>query len=194
MLAAVVTRHGGPEVLELQTLPIPHPGPGEVLIQQHVAGCNFIDTHFRSANTTFAQRSPPFVCGSEGAGRIVALGADVPSRLQIGGRVVYSGFGGSDPMAGSYAEYACTPAARAVILPDRVSFEEGCSAMVNGCTAHYLAYDAAPTLRVGEWALVHAAAGGTGRALVQALRIRGVRVIATVSTESKATIVRTSHA
>jgi NADPH2:quinone reductase len=103
--------------------------------------------------------------------------------ISVGDRVVYSGFGGSaDPMAGSYAAFACPPADAAVVLPEGVGWEAGCTAMVNGMTAHYLAFDAAPGLREGEWALVHAAAGGTGRALVQTLRLRGVRVIATVPT------------
>jgi NADPH2:quinone reductase len=188
MQAAVVPRHGGPEVIELQTLPIPQPAAGEVLVAQETAGVNFnFDTHFRAANTTFAKRAPPFISGS---GVVTQLGFGVAD-LREGGRVVYSGFGASaDPIAGSYAAYATPPAATAVVLPDAAGWEAGCTAMVNGMTAHYLAFGAVPGLRDGEWALVHAAAGGTGRALVQALHIRGVRVVATVSTEEKAAIVR----
>ena len=187
MEAVVVTAHGGPEVLELQQLPLPVPAPDAVLIAQHCCGVNFIDTHFRAANTTFAKREPPFICGGEGAGVVQAVGAAVED-LRVGMRVVYSGSSG-DSFAGSYSTHVAVPAASVIPLPDAVTFEDGCSAFVQGTTAHYLLCDSYAA-QPGDWLLIHAAAGGTGSALVQVAKLRGARVIATCSTPEKAEIVK----
>jgi NADPH:quinone reductase-like Zn-dependent oxidoreductase len=94
---------------------------------------------------------------------------------------------------GSYAEYAAVPAERLVKIPAGVSEREAAAAMLQGMTAHYLAYDTYP-LKKGETALIHAAAGGVGLLLVQMAHNLGARVIATVSTEEKAKLARAAGA
>ena len=94
---------------------------------------------------------------------------------------------------GSYAEYAAVPADRLVKIPTGVGEREAAAAMLQGMTAHYLAYDTYP-LKKGETALVHAAAGGVGLLLVQMAHHIGARVIATVSTEAKARLAREAGA
>ena len=90
---------------------------------------------------------------------------------------------------GSYAEYALVPAAQLVKIPDGVDFTSAAAAMLQGMTAHYLTHSTYP-LKGGETVLVHAAAGGAGRLIVQMARMRGARVFGTVSTEEKARIAR----
>lgn len=127
------------------------------------------------------------VLHSEGAGVVVKLGA-AATGVAVGDRVVYSGTSG-DSFAGSYANYAAVPSTAVVPLPDAVSFEDGCAALVQGTTAHYLLCDSYP-VQPGEWVLIHAAAGGTGAALVQVAKLKGARVIATCSTAEKASYVK----
>jgi NADPH2:quinone reductase len=94
---------------------------------------------------------------------------------------------------GSYAEYAVVPAERLVKVPSGVTDREGAATMLQGMTAHYLAYTTFP-LKRGDTALVHAAAGGVGLLLVQMAHNIGVRVIGTVSTEEKAKLAREAGA
>jgi NADPH2:quinone reductase len=94
---------------------------------------------------------------------------------------------------GSYAEYATVPESMLVALPDSVSFQEGAAAMLQGMTAHYLTHSTYP-LKKGDTALIHAAAGGTGRLLVQMAKLVGARVIGTAGTEAKAQIAREAGA
>jgi NADPH:quinone reductase len=124
--------------------------------------------------------------GREGAGVVVDVGARV-TEVAVGDRVVYSGRS-SDSFAGSYANYAAVPAAAVVPLPDAVGFEDGCAALIQGTTAHYLMCDSYQ-VQPGEWVLIHAAAGGTGTALVQIAKLKGARVIATCSAAEKASYV-----
>ena len=124
--------------------------------------------------------------GQEGAGTVSAVGADVHN-VKVGDRVAYT-------MAlGSYAEYTAVPADKLVKIPEGVSEREAAAAILQGMTAHYLAYDTYP-LKKGETALVHAAAGGVGLLLVQMAHNIGARVIGTVSTEEKAKLARDAGA
>ena len=123
---------------------------------------------------------------SEGAGVVVDVGEEVID-VAVGDRVVYSGPSG-DSFAGSYASFATVSASAVVPLPDAVSFEDGCAALVQGTTAHYLICDSYP-VQPGEWVLIHAAAGGTGASLVQVAKLKGAHVIATCSTAEKASYV-----
>lgn len=179
-----VTRYGGPEVLELKTLPVPQPGAGEALVRVRAAGVNFVDNYQRSG---LYPGEIPFVPGNEGAGEIVAAGADVPS-TRIGQRVAWAS------VRGSFAEYAVVPAARLVPVPAGLDDIHAAAAMLQGMTAHYLTHSTYP-IQPGDSVLIHAAAGGTGLLLLQMARLRGAKtIIGTVSTAEKAKLAREAGA
>jgi NADPH2:quinone reductase len=179
MRAVVVPRHGGPEVLTVQERPTPEPGPGEVLVDSAAAGVNFIDTYQRSGVYPV---QTPFVPGSEGAGRVAVLGPGVTD-LAVGDRIAWS----SAP--GSYAEQVIVRADQAIGVPDGLPDDVAAGALLQGMTAHYLAYSTHP-VSAGDTVLVHAAAGGVGLLLTQLVKLRGGRVIGTVSTDEKEALAR----
>jgi NADPH2:quinone reductase len=184
MRAVVVTKTGGPEVLEAQDRPTPDPGPGELRVDVAAAGVNFIDVYFR----TGAYPMPtPFVAGSEGAGVVSTVGSGVTD-LQVGDHVAWA----MVPGAG-YAEQVIVPVARAVPVPAGIDDETAGAVLLQGLTAHYLTRSTYP-VRSGETALVHAAAGGVGLLLTQVLTSMGVRVIATTSTPDKEALARNAGA
>ena len=174
---------GGPEVLQLRETPTPTPGDGEVLIQVAASGLNFIDLYVREGRYG---NKPPFTPGQEAAGTIVALGANV-SHLKEGDRVAWCS------VLGTYAEYALAPASRVVPLPAGISFEQAAAVLLQGMTAHYLSHSAYPIQR-GDEVLIHAGAGGTGLLLTQMAKLRGARVLTTVSNEEKAELSRQAGA
>ena len=183
MKAIQIHETGGPEVLTLAELPIPQPGPGQVLIRVEATGVNFIEIYFRKGTYKSAL---PFIPGSEASGTVEELGPGV------------SGFSPGDSVAsasviGSYAEYALVPAAQLVKIPQGISHEQAAAAMLQGMTAHYLAYSTY-SLKAGETALVHAGAGGVGLLLTQIASRIGARVITTVSTPEKAELSREAGA
>jgi len=183
MLAIRVHNPGGFDALQLEEIPAPAPGPGEVRVRLRAIGVNFIDVYQRSG----AYRMElPFVPGLEGAGVVDGVGAGVSEAL-LGQRVAWG------MVNGAYAEHAVLPAAKAVPVPDSISFEQAAALMVQGQTAHYLATDTF-ALQPGQTALVHAAAGGTGRLLVQVAKKRGARVLATVGSQAKAELARAAGA
>jgi NADPH2:quinone reductase len=171
MKAVRINAHGGLEALSVEDIPIPEPGPGQARVKLAASGVNFIDIYHRKG---LYQGQLPFTLGQEGAGTVDAVGADV-SDLAAGDRVVYAS------VQGSHAEYAVVAAVRLVRIPAGVSFEQAAAAMLQGLTAHYLATSTF-ALKPGDTALVHAAAGGAGRLLVQIAKLRGARVIGTAST------------
>src|ERR1035441_6998191 len=183
MKAIQILETGGPEVLQLADLPIPHPGPGQVLIRIEATGVNFIEVYFRKGQY---KASFPLTPGSEAAGTVEELGPGV------------TGFTAGDLVAsvsvlGSYAEYALVPAAQLVKVPVSLAPEKAAAAMLQGMTAHYLAYSTFP-LKAGDTALVHAGAGGVGLLLTQMAVRMGARVITTVSTAEKAELSRSAGA
>lgn len=183
MKAIQIKQVGGPEVMELVDLPVPQPKANEAVVKVAAAGVNFIDVYNREGRYKAAL---PLVLGQEAAGVVTAVGPDV-REVAVGDRVAYT-------MAlGSYAEYAAVAADRLVKIPAGVAEREAAAAMLQGMTAHYLAYDTYP-LKKGETALVHAAAGGVGLLLTQMAHNIGARVIATVSTEEKAALARSAGA
>jgi NADPH:quinone reductase len=178
MRAVVVQETGGPEVLVVRDLPTPDPGPGELLVNVAAAGVNFIDVYYRMGAYPL---QTPFVAGSEGSGVVSAVGSGVTT-FREGDHVAWA----MVPNAG-YAEQVVVPAVRAVPIPAGIDDETACAALLQGMTAHYLTRSTYPA-KAGETALVHAAAGGVGLLLTQVLTARGVRVIGTTSTESKAAL------
>ena len=185
MRAIVVTRSGGPEVLELQDLPVPEPGPGGLLVEVSVAGVNFRDVYERRGGYAHGVE-PPVVAGIEGVGRVAALGEGV-GEFAVGDRVAWNN------AQGSYAEQAVVPAARAVPVPDGLTDELACASLLQGMTAHYLTHSTYP-VQPGDEVLVHAAAGGVGRLLVQMAKMLGGRVVATTSGGEKADLARSAGA
>jgi len=183
MRAIQVSQTGGPEVLTLVDVPVPTPKPNEAVVEIKASGVNFIDVYFREG------RYPapvPFINGQEAAGIVKEVGAEV-SGVKVGDRVAYTS------SLGSYAEYAAVAATRLVKIPDGLSFEQAAAAMLQGMTAHYL-LNSTYKLQRGETALIHAAAGGVGRLLVQMAKKIGARVIATAGTEEKAQLARDAGA
>ena len=169
--------------MQLEDVPDPSPGPGEVLVRVEAAGLNYIDVYFR----TGLYKAPlPLTLGLEAAGTVVALGPETGG-LAVGDRVAYTG------IPGSYAELQVVPADRLIQLPEGVSFRDGAAAMLQGMTAHYLACSTY-ALQQGDRCLVHAAAGGVGLLLCQIATMRGAAVIGTVSTEEKAARARAAGA
>jgi len=183
MKAIQIQQTGGPEVLTYTDVPIPTPGPGEVLVKVHASGVNFIDIYYREGRYKTAL---PFIDGQEAAGIVQATGPGV------------TGFAPGDPVAwcnilGTYAEYAAVPSDRLVPVPPHLDLKLAAAVILQGMTAHYLSHSAFP-LKAGDTALIHAAAGGTGLLLTQMASQIGARVIATVSTEEKAALARAAGA
>jgi NADPH:quinone reductase len=183
MNAIQIQTTGGPEVLQVVDLPIPVPGPGQVLIRVEAVGVNFIEIYFRKGQY---KATMPLIPGSEAAGTIEELGSGVTG-FKPGDLVASVG------VLGSYAEYALVPAAQIVKVPDGLSPEQAAAAMLQGMTAHYLAHSTY-ALKAGDTALVHAGAGGVGLLLTQMAAKIGARVITTVSTAEKAELSREAGA
>jgi NADPH2:quinone reductase len=168
MRAIQMTEFGGPEVLKLVELPVPEPGPGEVLIKVVRAGLNFADTHTRT-NSYVRKATLPLVPGGEVAGvredtgeRVVALVGD-----------------------GGYAEYAIAPRELVHPIPDGLDEGAALALIVQGLTAWHL-YRTAGHVAAGESVVVHSAAGGVGSLAVQLGRAFGAgRVIASASSSHK---------
>ena len=183
MRAIQVTETGGPDVLRLAQLPDPEPGTGQLLVKVAAAGVNYIDTYHRSG----AYPMPlPFVPGSEGAGTVIAVGADAGD-IAVGDQVAWAA------APGSYAELAVVPAEQAVPVPAEVDTDIAGGCLLQGMTAHYLAVSV-HAVAPGETVLVHAAAGGMGLLLTQLATARGARVIGTVSTVAKEQLARQAGA
>jgi NADPH:quinone reductase len=183
MKAIRIHAAGGPEVMRLDDIPQPTPKAGEAVVKVDAAGLNYIDVYFRSG---LYKAEYPLTLGLEAGGTVTAVGPNV-SEVKVGDKVAYTG------VAGAYAEYAAVPAARLVVLPSGVSTKQGAAAMLQGMTAHYLACSTYP-LKKGDTCLVHAAAGGVGLLLCQMAKMRGARVIGTVSTQEKAKLAREAGA
>lgn len=183
MKAIQIKQVGGPEAMELVDLSVPEPKANEAVVKLAASGVNFIDVYNREGRYKVPL---PFTLGQEGAGEVVSVGKDV-KLVKTGNRVAWTS------ILGAYAEYAAVPADRLVPIPAGVSDQQAAATMLQGMTAHYLAYDSFP-LKRGETALVHAAAGGVGLLLVQMAHNIGARVIATVSTEEKAKLAREAGA
>jgi len=179
MQAIRLHEFGGIEKLRFEEVPIPEPKHDEIRVKVKATGVNFVEVYNRKG---WYSQQLPLTLGGEFAGTVDAVGSDV-SDLEIGDRVVTANG------QGGYAEYATVPASRVVKIPAPISTEIAAAVMLQGLTAHYLALTTYP-LQAGHTALIHAAAGGVGQILIQIAKMKGARVIATVSTEEKANIAR----
>lgn len=175
--ALCVTQWGDRSVLQVRSREIRALGPGQVRVQVHASGVNFIDVYKRLG---IYRVDPPFVLGEEGSGVVSAVGPRV-EEFRVGDRVAWVN------VSGSAAEEVLLPVESVVHVPDGVALDLACAAMVQGLTAHALARSVWP-VRAGGVALVHAAAGGVGQLLVQLLVAAGVRVVATAGSGQKLAI------
>lgn len=184
MKAVRINEFGGPEALSYEDVEIPEPGPGQARVRLAASGVNFIDVYQR---TGVYPGDLPRTLGLEGAGEVDAVGDGVKD-LSVGDYVAFA-------MApGSYAEQVVVPAEK--LVPFNVTLVEArvaAAIMLQGMTAHYLTHSTYP-LEEGQTALVHAAAGGVGLLLCQIAKMKGARVIGTVSTEEKAALAREAGA
>jgi NADPH:quinone reductase len=184
MRAIVMQRVGGPEVLEVGDVPAPKPKAGEVVVEIHACGVNFADTEWRRAR--YRPTPLPWILGSEGAGVVVATGADVDASWR-GRRVAF--YAPAADVSGTYADLSTCPVAALMPLPDELDFVTAAAIPAQGLTAWFLIHRAA-RIRAGQVVLIHAAAGGVGLLAVQLVRRIGARVLGTVSSVEKSDAVR----
>jgi NADPH2:quinone reductase len=184
MKAVRVHAHGGPEALRFEEIADPRPRSGEAIVRVAAAGVNFIDVYHRTG--LYRPTEPPFTPGVEAAGEVESVGESV-SAVRVGDVVAFAG-----PL-GSYAERVAVAAERLVGVPAEVNPRVAAAVILQGLTAHYLATSTHP-LNSGDTCLVHAAAGGVGLLLCQMAKMRGARVIGTVSTDEKARMARRAGA
>ncbi len=184
MRAIVMNQVGGPEVLELAEVPTPTPKAGDVLVELHARGVNFADTETRRAR--YRPTPLPWILGSEGAGVVVELGADVDAAWR-GRRVAF--YASPPAVSGTYADLATCPTTALMPLPDGLDFVTAAAIPAQGLTASLLVHRAA-RIRAEQVVLIHAAAGGVGLLAVQLMRRIGARVLGTVSNDDKAQAVR----
>ena len=192
MRAIRIHAYGGLEVMQLEELPMPVPGPGQALVRVHAASVNFLDVQKRRGELVGqafyrhlgSGENLPATLGSQGVGVVEAVGPDV-SHISVGDRVSFVG--------DSYASHALVPAARLIPVPDGLTLEQAAAGMNQGFLAYAFTHFAYP-VKPGDWCLIQAAAGGIGLLICQMAKIRGGRVIGVTSTAAKAEIVRASGA
>jgi NADPH2:quinone reductase len=185
MKAIVMRMSGGLDVLSQEDLPEAVAGPKQVLVEVAAAGVNFMDVGVRQG-LYWTDMLNPKVIGVEGAGRVIAAGADVEEFVP-GQRVAWA------YAPGSYAERIAVPADALVHVPDAIDDHTAAAVMMQGLTASHFATDFYP-VRPGEIALVHAAAGGVGQLLTQLVKLRGGTVIGRVSHANKTAAARAAGA
>src|SRR3984893_12855892 len=193
MKAIRIHAYGGPDVMRLEELPMPVPGPAQALVRVRAASVNFLDVEKRRGELVghaFYQRASggepefPTILGSQGVGMVEAIGPEVKN-VRVGDRVAFWG--------NSYATHALLPSVRLIAIPDGLSFEQAAAGMNQGFLAYAFTHFAYP-VKPGDWCLIQAAAGGIGLLLCQMAKIRGGRVIGVTSTKEKEKYVREAGA
>lgn len=175
MKAIRVHEFGGPEVMKLEEVPAPQPGPGQVVVRVHAAGVNPVEAYIRTG--TYASKpNLPYTPGTDAGGVVVAVGSGV-KRFKEGDRVYTTG-----PSSGTYAELALCNEAQLQPLPTNVSFEQGAAIGVPYGTAYRGLFQRADA-KPAETVLVHGASGGVGTAAVQLARAAGMTVIGTAGSD-----------
>lgn len=186
MKAIRVNQLGGPEVLKLEEVPDPNPGPGQVVVKIEAAGVNPVETYIRSG--TYPRKPPlPFTPGTDGAGTIESLGAGV-TRFKPGDRVYTGG-----SLSGTYAQKALCDENTVYPLPENASFAQGAAMHVPYATAYRALFHRAQA-KPGETLLVHGASGGAGIAAVQIARAMGLYVVGTAGSDRGRKLVETEGA
>jgi NADPH2:quinone reductase len=174
---------GGPDALEVDDVPTPTAGPGQLLVETAAVGVNYVDTYHRRG---LYPLELPATLGVEAAGVVTAVGNGVSS-FAVGDRVAWA------MQPGSYTTHAAVDTASVVLVPSDVELEVAAAVVLQGMTAHFLAHSIVP-LGAGDAVVVHAGAGGVGLLLTQVLRDLGVRVFTTVGSPDKVELSRTAGA
>lgn len=181
---------GGPEVLELQEIADPTPGPGEVVIDILAAGVNPADTYMRSGTYAIVP-DLPYTPGGDGGGIISAIGDGV-TEFQIGDRVLV-GTALSSDLTGCYAEKVKRPSREVLHLPDMLGFEQAATFGVSYPTAHYALFERGGA-KAGETVLIHGASGSVGTCAIQLAKRAGMRVIGSAGSPNGLELVRAQGA
>ncbi len=164
MKAIRIHAYGGPDVMQLEELPMPVPGPEQALLRVHAASVNFLDIQKRRGELVgqaFYHRAGegepefPAILGSQGVGIVEAIGPEV-NNVRLGDRVSFWGI--------SYATHTVIPAVRLIAIPDGISFEQAAAGMNQGFLAYVFTHFVYP-VKPGDWCLIQAAAGGIGQNL-----------------------------
>ena len=180
MKAVIISKNGGPEVLQLKDIELKDPKSGEVLIKNQAIGLNYIDTYHRSG--LYPVELPSHI-GIEGAGIIEKIGPDI-KEFKIGDKVAYA----SMPI-GSYSTHRIFPIKKLVKVPNEIELENVVTLMTKGLTVFYLLHKTYP-VKSGETILFHAAAGGVGQIFCQWAKSLGCSVIGTVGSDEKIEIAK----
>ncbi len=180
MKSVVISKNGGPEVLELKNVTLDNPRDKEVLIKNEAIGLNYIDTYHRSG--LYPVELPSNI-GIEGAGIIEKIGSKV-SDFKVGDRVAYA----SMPI-GSYSTHRIFPTLKLVKVPDEIDLKNVVTLMTKGFTVFYLLHKTYK-VKSGETILFHAAAGGVGQIFCQWAKSLGCEVIGTVGSDEKIEIAK----
>lgn len=184
MKAIIARAFGGPDVLRLEDVPSPLPGPGEVRVRVHAAGVNPYDTYMRGGG--YAVSPPlPYSPGADAAGVVDAVGDGITA-WAVGNRV-YVGGTVANPAYGAYAEQILCRPSQLHRLPDGISFAQGAALNVPYVTAWRALFDCAAA-RAGDSLFIHGISGGVGLAAAQMARAAGLTVIGSAGTGEGRTI------
>jgi NADPH:quinone reductase-like Zn-dependent oxidoreductase len=186
MRAVALDQPGEASVLTLHTLPVPRPDAGEVLIALHTAGAASWDVDLRRHPDYIKNSKLPLVLGTDGAGVVAALGPGV--RGFKAGEEVYA-YSWDNPKGGFYAQYVAVPAERVAPVPRGLTLTQAGAIGTTALTA-LQGVDDALHIQPGETLIIHGAAGGVGTLAVQFAKLRGARVLATVSGEDEFALVK----
>ena len=186
MRAAAIDKAGGAEVITLHTLPVPKPGVDEVLIAVHTAGVASWDVYVRQHPDELKHSRFPLVLGTDASGVITAVGSQVKGFKP--GDEVYT-YSWDNPKGGFYAEYVAVPAKLVGHLPPGMSLRDAGAIATTGLTA-IQGIDDVLHIKPGETLIIHGAAGGVGSLALQFAKLRGARVLATVSSEDGVSFVK----
>src|SRR6266446_9180863 len=193
MKAIRIHAYGGPDVMQLEELPMPAPGPAQALVRVHAASVNFLDIQKRRGELVgqaFYHRAGggepefPAILGSQGVGIVEAIGPEV-NNVRAGDRVAFWG--------SSYATHSVLPVARLIAIPEGISFGQAAAGMNQGLLEYAFTHFTYP-VKPGDWCLIQAAAGGIGLLLCQMAKIRKGRVIGVTSSQEKEKFVREAGA
>ena len=185
MRAAAIDRKGGPEVLTLHQLPVPRPGPDEVLVALDTVGVGPWDIDVRESLAYWKDQQFPVVLGVDGAGTVAAVGSEVRG-FKVGD-AVYA-YAWNNPKGGFYAEYVALPAKAVAHLPAGMHLKDAGAMAVSALTA-LQGIDDALHIKPGETLIIHGASGAVGSLALQFARLRGAKVLATASGEDGASFV-----
>lgn len=181
MRAIRIHTFGDPEVMQLEEVADPQPGPGQVVVRVHAVGVNPVETYIRSG--IYPKPPTPYTPGNDAAGVIEAVGPEV-TQVAVGDRVYIAG-----SLSGTYADKALCLATRVHPLPSQASYAQGAAINVPYGTAYHALIQRARAV-AGDSVLVHGASGGVGIAAVQLARAGGMTVIGTAGTERGRQLVR----